>query len=392
MKTETEKRYPSADMRDIMRPRWKCMLSRISEWLGHSFLFLITALSAFSVFVIFFFILKDALIFFQKGNLKEFFFSVQWFPSREPAEFGAASIFFGSFMVTAGACIFAIPAGITTAVCLSDVLPFTLRQMLKPLIEILAAIPSVAYGFFALIVIAPLMQENGGQLIAIFFSLMSLPIGMVIIVAGDILDGKVSHLFKSEYSAKVFQIIVTAIFLCSEAALFYSLYNKLSLVKISSGTNALNASFILGIMILPTIISVSEDALQAVGRELREGSYALGATRTETILYVVIPAAAPGIISAIILGIMRAAGETMVVWMASGNSAKIPEPFFNFLEPVRTMTATIAGDMGEADHVSGSMRYHVLFALASCMLLISFALNIACEWIAKSNRRKVGGE
>ena len=123
---------------------------------------------------------------------------------------------------------------------------------------------------------------------------------------------------------------------------------------VASGTNALNVSIILGIMALPTIVSVSEDALQAVGRELREGSYALGATRAETLVKVIIPAAGSGILAAVILGVMRAIGETMVVWMASGNAAQIPQPWYNFLQPVRTLTATIAGDMGEADQVTGS--------------------------------------
>jgi phosphate transport system permease protein len=162
-------------------------------------------------------------------------------------------------------------------------------------------------------------------------------------------------------------------------------------LEIASGANALNVSIILGIMALPTVVSVSEDALQAVGRELREASYALGATRAETVVRVVIPAASSGILAAVILGVMRAMGETMVVWMASGNSAKIPSPWYNFLEPVRTLTATIAGDMGEADHVTGSARYHVLFAMAACLLAISFAANLASEWAMRRTRRKLAG-
>ncbi len=158
---------------------------------------------------------------------------------------------------------------------------------------------------------------------------------------------------------------------------------KMAGLHISSVTNALNVSVILAIMAIPTIVSVSEDALQAVGRDLREGSYALGATRTETITRVIIPAASSGIIAAIILGVMRAIGETMVVWMASGNAAQIPSPWFNLLEPVRTLTATIAGDMGEADHVTGSARYHVLFALAMCLFLFSFIANIISEKLIK---------
>jgi phosphate transport system permease protein len=144
-------------------------------------------------------------------------------------------------------------------------------------------------------------------------------------------------------------------------------------------------------MALPTVVSVSEDALQAVGRELREGSYALGATGAETIVKTVLPAAGSGILAAVILGVMRAIGETMVVWMASGNAAQIPSPWYNFLEPVRTLTATIAGDMGEADHVTGSARYHVLFAMALCLLVFSFLCNMTSEWIIRRARKKVGG-
>ena len=142
-------------------------------------------------------------------------------------------------------------------------------------------------------------------------------------------------------------------------------------------------------MALPTVVSVSEDALQAVGRDLRMASYALGATRAETLLRVIIPAAVSGIAAAVILGIMRAIGETMVVWMASGNAAQIPQPWFNFLEPIRTLTATIAGDMGEADQVTGSARYHVLFAMALCLLVFSFLCNVASEWIVARTRRRM---
>ena len=144
-------------------------------------------------------------------------------------------------------------------------------------------------------------------------------------------------------------------------------------------------------MALPTVVSVSEDALQAAGRELREGSYALGATRAETMLRTILPAARSGILAAVILGVMRAIGETMVVWMASGNAAQIPHPWYNVLEPVRTLTATIAGDMGEADHVTGSARYHVLFAMALCLLIFSFLCNLTSEWVLHRSRRKAGG-
>ena len=157
-------------------------------------------------------------------------------------------------------------------------------------------------------------------------------------------------------------------------------------LKIESGTNAFNASVILAIMALPTIVSLSQDALQAVGRDMREGSLALGATRAETIIKVVLPCAKSGIAAAIILGLMRVIGETMVVWMASGNALKIPEPFFNFFEPVRTMTATIAGEMGEADQSTGSDRYHVLFAMSFCLLIGALIMNAAGQFIGGSFR------
>ncbi|HOE60605.1 MAG TPA: phosphate ABC transporter permease subunit PstC [Kiritimatiellia bacterium] len=299
-------------------------------FLGRSFLFAVTSVAAVAVFAIILFIARDALPFFRDRTSLEFFVSKSWYPSHTPPQFGAAAIFFGSFLVTAAAVILAVPSGVMAAICLSDILPFKARQLVKPVIEILAAIPSVVYGFFALTVVAPFLQN-----------------------AGEWLPGN---------------------------------------IEIASGVNALNASVILAIMALPTIVSVSEDALQAAGRELREGSYALGATRSETLLKVVIPAAFSGIFSAVLLGIMRAMGETMVVWMASGNAAQIPKPWYNLLQPVRTLTATIAGDMGEADQMSGSAHYHVLFVMGLCLLLFSFGCNIAGEWVVARQRKKLRGE
>ena len=169
---------------------------------------------------------------------------------------------------------------------------------------------------------------------------------------------------------------------------------RVSGVEISSGTNAFNASVILAIMALPTIVSISQDALSAVGRDMREGSLALGATRFETIFKVILPCAKSGIAVAVILGFMRVIGETMVVWMASGNSLKIPEPFYNFFEPVRTLTATIAGEMGEADQTTGSARYHVLFAMSLCLLVSGMALNWLSQRIISRGAfaRKKGGK
>jgi phosphate transport system permease protein len=290
--------------------------------LGRGALFAITALVSLSVLLIIAFLARDALPFFHQRGFSEFFGSTSWYPTQDPPQFGALAIFVGSALVTAGAALVAVPLGVAAAICLSDILPFALRQVVKPVVEILAAIPSVAFGFFALVILAPWMQEQG----------------------------------------------------------------------VASGTNALNVSIILGVMALPTVVSVSEDALQAVGRELREGSYALGATRAETLVKVVLPAAGSGILAAILLGLMRAIGETMVVWMASGNAAQVPHPWYNLLQPVRTLTATIAGDMGEADQVTGSARYHVLFAMGLCLMLFSFTCNLISERIVARERRRLQGD
>ena len=229
------------------------------------------------------------------------------------------AVFAGSAYVTFGSLLLAVPIGLLAAVCLSDVLPFRVRQVVKPVVELLAAIPSVAYGFFAVLILAPWMQEN-----------LNLP----------------------------------------------------------TGANALNASIMLAIMAIPTIVSVSEDSLTAMGRDLREASYALGATRAETMVLVILPAARNGVFAAIILGMMRAIGETMVVWMASGNAAQVPSPWWNLTQSVRTLTATIAGEMGET--VKQSTHYHSLFALAFALLVFTFLLNLVGEFFLRRVRLAEG--
>jgi phosphate transport system permease protein len=360
---------------------------RLGSLFWQAFLFAIASASMVAVLFIFAFILKDALPFFALRGAREFFLSVSWYPSGDPAEFGARAIFVGTALVTLGAVLIAVPLGVSAAVCLSFVLPFAMRQVVKPVIEMLAAIPSVAYGFFALVVFAPLLQEHGTGMLAVGVWLVGAPI---VILCALVLGGIVSRRLEGRYLL-VGRMVTVSVIVVPAFWILYRLGSGLLGVEISSGTNALNVSIILGIMALPTVVSVSEDALQAVGRELQEGSYALGATRAETMMRVVIPAASSGILAAVILGVMRAVGETMVVWMASGNAAQIPEPWYNLLEPVRTLTATIAGDMGEADHVTGSARYHVLFAMAFCLLAFSFAANLVSEWVMRRARRKLSG-
>lgn len=356
---------------------------RLVSFSIEGFLFLVTSMSAIAVLFIILYIARDALPFFQLRGIGEFFTSVRWYPSGDPAEFGSLAIIFGSAIVTFLSTLLAVPLAILSSVSLSDVLPFSVRQAVKPIIEIIAAIPSVAYGFFALVVFAPILQRQGGHLLGILVWLFGLPIGTILIFA-------FSDIVADRLNREKLRIVIFTFFELSLVAGLYKLFSIFNGITISSGTNALNVSVILAIMALPTIVSVAEDSLQSVGRDLREGSYALGATRTETIFKVVIPAAKSGIIAAIILGVMRAIGETMVVWMASGNAAQVPEPWFNIFEPIRTLTATIAGDMGEADHVTGSARYHVLFAMALFLLLFSFISNFISEWIVVRSRKKWG--
>jgi phosphate transport system permease protein len=359
---------------------------RLGALFGHTALVAIASSSVVALLFIFYFIIRDAVPFFRLDGIREFFTSTHWYPSREQPEFGALSIFVGSGLVTLGASVVAVPLGILAALCLSDILPFSVRQSAKPMIEMLAAIPSVVYGFFALVVFAPLLQARGGSIIAAGALIVAAPIAVVAVAfASEAVAAGFPH--RRRAPARLGAAVILGG--CAVAALL-ALARAASGLTVASGTNALNVSVILGIMALPTIVSVSEDALNAVGRELREGSYALGATRAETLLKVVVPAAKSGIIAAVILGVMRAVGETMVVWMASGNAARIPSPWFNLLQPVRTLTATIAGDMGEADQVTGSARYHVLFAMALCLLVFAFIMNLASEYAARRSRKMRG--
>jgi phosphate transport system permease protein len=361
---------------------------QVCSSLGRALLFSVTSVAALAVLAIIFFIARDALPFFKSEGMWEFFFKKSWYPTREPAQFGAMAIFTGSLLVTFFAVVTAVPPGVFAAFCMSDILDFRVRQVLKPVIEMLAAIPSVTYGFFALVVLAPLLQNHGGMALAVAWWVLAAPI---MLVASLVLAELICGLRYKERAGLAARIVLTLIFVALSAVLLMRVGSKLSGLEVASGVNALNASIILVAMALPTIVSVSEDALQACGRELREGSYALGATRAETLIKVILPASASGIFSAVLLGVMRALGETMVVLMASGNAAQVPSPIYNLLQPVRTLTATIASEMGEADQMTGSSHYHVLFAMGLCLLIFSFLCNLAGEWIVNRQRRKLRG-
>ncbi|HWQ26416.1 MAG TPA: PstC family ABC transporter permease [Chlorobaculum sp.] len=375
----------SAFVVSARRRKWQ----KISKTAGESTLLLIASFVAVVVLFIFYFVARDAVPFFQIRGFSEFFTSTNWYPADEPPGFGALAIIYGSLMVTVGSALIAIPMGVTAAICLSDVIPFSVRQYVKPIIEMLAAIPSVAFGFFALVILAPLLQNFGGPILMWTWWLIASPfLLLAVIVATELFTARISN----EKSRNLISRGLIAVLGVTAIGFLFVVGRKLQGIEILTGTNALNVSIILSFMALPTIVSVSEDALQAVGRELREGSYALGATRAETIVKTILPAASSGILAAVILGIMRALGETMVVWMASGNSSHIPNPWFNYLESVRTLTATIAGDMGEADQVTGSARFHVLFAMGLLLLIISFVSNFISERIIVRQRKVLSGQ
>lgn len=367
----------------------KRKMQKVAKVGGEGVLLVLASFVAIVVLFIFYFVASDAIPYFKLRGFSEFFTSTSWYPANDPAQFGALAIIYGSVMVTLGSTLLAVPMGVAAAICLSDILPFSVRQYAKPVIEMLSAIPSVAYGFFALVILAPLLQANGGPILMWAWLLLASPfLLLAVIVAADLLSAKIDNDKQRRLVSKVLYVVMGG----ASMLLLYVVAGTLDRMEIITGTNALNVSIILSFMALPTIVSVSEDSLQAVGRDLREGSYALGATRAETIVKTVLPAASSGILAAVILGVMRALGETMVVWMASGNSSNIPSPWYNYLAPIRTLTATIAGDMGEADQVTGSARYHVLFAMGLLLLIVSFVSNLISERIVARQRRVLAGQ
>ena len=345
----------------LIMDRHSCAAKMLLGRLGRGFLLCVTAVPTAAVVFILFFIFKESLPFFENlGNVREFFTSTNWAPSREgDPHFGSLAILYGTLMVTVGSCAVAVPLGITAAICLSEIVNARISRIFRPIVELFAAIPSVAYGFFAMAVFAPLLQNHGGIMISALILAAGLPIAGVSSI--PLAEFASSKIFKKPSPAAVVAL------------------------RIFAGAALCSA---------PTIVSISQDALSAVGRDMREGSLALGATRFETIFKVILPCAKSGIAVAVILGFMRVIGETMVVWMASGNSLKIPEPFYNFFEPVRTLTATIAGEMGEADQTTGSARYHVLFAMSLCLLVSGMALNWLSQRIISRGAfaRKKGGK
>lgn len=243
----------------------------------------------------------------------EFLTNKLWYPTAQPvAQLGILPLILGTLLVSLLAILIALPLGIACAIYLAEVANIRVRNTLKPLIELLAGIPSVVYGFFGLIVIVPAVQV---------------------------------------------------------------------IFKLPVGETAFAGSLVLAIMALPTIITVAEDALRSVPRSMKEASLALGASHWQTIVRVCIPTAKSGIVAGIILGIGRAIGETMAVLMVTGNASTMPGSIF---EPVRTIPATIAAELGEAP--AGGLHYKALFALSIILFIITFGINLSVSYVKSKNK------
>lgn len=255
------------------------------------------------VVLIFGLLLRNGVPIFKYTSIGKFLFGREWLPLS--GRFEILPLILGSLVVTAGAIIIAVPLGVAVAVYIAEIASPRMKDLLKPVIETLAAIPSVVIGFIGLLVVAPAVK-----------TLFNLPTGLT----------------------------------------------------------AFTGAIMLAFMSLPTIISISEDALTAVSVEYRAASLALGATRWQTISRIVVPSARSGILAAVMLGIGRVIGETMAVLMVTGNAAIIPHSIF---QPVRTMTATIAAEMGET--VQYSPHYFALFAIGLVLFLITFLINLIAD-------------
>ena len=253
------------------------------------------------------FLLSQALPIFAHVSLKDFLFSTEWYPTDDPPVFGIGALIAGSLACAALTTLIAVPFGVLTACAIHAGMPPALTRIVKPLIELMAALPSVVIGFIGMIILAPWLQDMFG---------------------------------------------------------------------IATGLNLFNASIMLAFMCVPTIASISLDALRNVPSGLREASLALGATRWETLLKVELRWAMGGIATAVMLGISRVIGETMVVLMVAGGAAIIPESIF---DPVRPMTSSIAAEMAEA--AVGGEHYHALYATGLVLFIITFAFNL-CAWYA----------
>jgi phosphate transport system permease protein len=278
-------------------------------------LFLAAAASILVTVGIIFVLAAETIAFFREVSIVEFLTGTTWTPLFSSQHFGVLPLVAGTALVSAIAMALALPAGLLSAIYLSEYAPARMRRVVKPLLEILAGIPSVVYGYFALLFVTPALQT--------------------------VLPGLAAF-------------------------------------------NALSAGLVMGVMILPMVASLSEDALRGVPDRLREGSYALGATQAETILRVLLPAAFSGISAAVILAVSRAIGETMVVAIAAGLQ---PRMTLNPLEPIEAMTAYIV-QVSLGDTPAGTIEYRTIFAVGALLFVGTFLLNVASLWLRERYREE----
>ncbi len=266
------------------------------------------------VALIFFFLLREGLPTLGEVDMSSLF-GIRWYPIEN--YFGILPLITGSLVVTLGAALVAVPFGIGTAVYISEIAPRWMREILKPLVELLGGLPSVVMGFLGILVLSPFLRV-----------FLDLPTGLT----------------------------------------------------------ALTGSLLLGGIAVPTVVSVAEDALDSVPRSYREGAWALGATQWQTIWRVTLPAAKSGVLTAIMLGVGRAIGETMTVMMVTGNAPVLAIKLGSLFSPVRTMTATIAAEMGEV--ANGSVHYHTLFFIGMVLFLISLTVNVVASSVIFRARKR----
>ncbi|HEY8249055.1 MAG TPA: phosphate ABC transporter permease subunit PstC [Burkholderiales bacterium] len=293
----------------LARRRARIVRERLIELL----LFLAALVSVFTTVGIVYILVKESVVFFREVPIVNFLTDTQWTPLFDDAHFGIVVLLSGTLTSSAVALGIAIPLGTVIAIYLSEFAPFRLREVAKPFLEMLGGVPTIVYGYFALLFVTPLLQR---------------------------------------------------------------IYPELP------GFNLLSAGIVMGIMIIPYVSSISEDAMRAVPMSLREGSYAVGATRFQTATRVVVPAAFSGIASAYILGISRAVGETMILAVAAGMQ---PNLTFNPLEPAATITAFIVQvALGDLPH--GSVGYQTIFAAGLTLMLFTLVCNIGGHMLRKTFR------
>ncbi|MDQ0417220.1 phosphate transport system permease protein [Croceifilum oryzae] len=280
------------------------------DFVVKSILFLCAMVSILTTIGIVAVLLVETLSFFKDVSLLAFLTDTKWTPLFKPEHFGILALLSGSVLITLGASLVALPLGLMTAIYLSEYADDRVRRVIKPILEVLAGIPTIVYGYFALTFVTPLLR----------------------VISPDM-----------------------GVF------------------------NALSASIVVGIMILPMVASLSEDAMVSVPKSLRNGAYSLGATRLEVARKVVVPAAFSGIISSFVLAISRAIGETMIVTIAAGATPKLT---LNPLESVQTMTAYIVQvSLGDIQH--GSIEYKTIFAVGMTLFILTFLINLIAQWLKR---------